>query len=204
LGIATNTYVIFTSDHGTPGRNSPLAGGKGTVWEGGLRVPFIIRGPGIQPGVCSHVRAIGEDLFPTIAALGRVSEPLPKGVEGGSLVSFLTNGGHGMVQRPRDEFVVHFPHYDKDTIGPASAILLGDFKLIRAYGTGAMRLFNVAEDPGERHDLAQEMPDKVKELNQRLTDYLIAVNAQMPKPNPNYDAAKLTETNRGGKRMAKP
>ena len=197
LGIASNTYVIFTTDHGSPGRNPPLAGGKGTVSEGGLRVPCIIRGPGIQPGVCSHVRAIGEDLLPTIAALAQVSEPLPKGVEGGSLVSVLTNSGAGTMQRPREELVVHFPHYDKDPIGPASAILLGDFKLIRVYETGALRLFNIAQDPGERRDLAQEMPEKVKELNQRLTDYLSAMNAQMPKLNPNYDPAKPTETKRG-------
>ncbi len=108
------------------------------------------------------------------------------------------------MQRPREEFVVHFPHYDKDAIGPASAILLGDFKLIRSYETGALRLFNIAKDPGERHDLAQDMPDKVKELNQRLTDYLVAVNAQMPKPNPNYDATKAEEARRGGKRKAQP
>ncbi|MCX7045024.1 MAG: sulfatase [Candidatus Sumerlaeota bacterium] len=197
LGIANNTYVIFTTDHGSPGKNPPLAGGKGTVSEGGLRVPFIIRGPGIQPGACSRVRAIREDLFPTIAALAKISEPLPKGVEGGSLVSVLTNSGAGTVQRPREEFIVHFPHYDKDAIGPASAILLGDFKLIRVYETGALRLFNIAQDPGERHDLAQKMPDKAKELNQRLTDYLSAMNAQMPKLNPNYDPAKPTETKRG-------
>ena len=61
LGISANTYVLFTTDHGTPGRNPPLSGGKGTVSEGGLRVPFIIRGPGIQAGTCSHVRVIGED-----------------------------------------------------------------------------------------------------------------------------------------------
>jgi arylsulfatase A-like enzyme len=204
LGIANNTYVIFTADHGSPGRNPPLSGGKGTVLEGGLRVPFIIRGPGIQAGACSRVRAVGEDLFPTIAALARVSEPLPKSIEGGSLTSVLANAGKGSVHRPREEFVVHFPHYDKDPIGPASAILLGDFKLIRAYETDALRLFNIAKDPGERHDLAQEMPDKAKELNQRLTDYLAAVNAQMPKPNPNYDPTKPTEVRRGGKRKAQP
>jgi arylsulfatase A-like enzyme len=203
LGIANNTYVIFAADHGSPGRNPPLSGGKGTVSEGGLHVPFIIRGPGIQAGACSHVRAIGEDFFPTIAALARASEPLPKGIEGGSLAAVLTNAGIGTVLRARDEFVVHFPHYDKDTIGPASAILLGDFKLIRAYENGILRLFNVAQDPGERHDLVQEMPDKVKVLDQGLTDYMIAVNAQMPKPNPNYDPAKPTETKRGGKRTAK-
>ena len=190
LGIANNTYVIFTTDHGTPGRNPPLAGGKGTVSEGGLRVPLIIRGPGIQAGACSHVRAIGEDLFPTIAALAKVTASMPKGVEGGSLADILTHGGTGTVQRPREEFVVHFPHYDKDAIGPASAILLGNLKLIHVYETGALELFDLAKDPGERHDLAKELPDKAKELDQRLTNYLSAVNAQMPKANPNYDPSK--------------
>ena len=205
LGLSNNTYVIFTTDHGTPGRNPPLAGGKGTVSEGGLRVPFIIRGPGIQAGACSHVRATGVDLLPTLAALAKVSAPLPKGIEGGSLAAVLTNGGKGEVKRPRDELVVHFPHYDKDAIGPASAILLGDFKLIRAYETGGLTLYNIAKDSGERHDLAKELPDKVKEMNQRLTDYLAAVDAQMPKPNPDYDASKPTEVKRGGgKRKEKP
>ena len=73
-------------------------------------------------------------------------------------------------------------HHDKDTIGPASAILLGDYKLIRVYATGARQLFNIAQDPAERRDLAAQMPDKVKELDARLTDYLQAVNAQMPMP----------------------
>ncbi|MCX6865024.1 MAG: sulfatase-like hydrolase/transferase, partial [Verrucomicrobia bacterium] len=155
LGIANSTYVIFTTDHGTPGRNPPLAGGKGTVAEGGLRVPFIVRGPGVQAGACVHVRASGVDLLPTIAALAKVSAPLPKGIEGGSLAAVLTGEGN-TVARPRDEFVVHFPHYDKDAIGPASAIWLGDFKLIRAYETGGLRLFDIAKDPGERHDLAKE------------------------------------------------
>lgn len=202
LGIAKTTYVIFTTDHGTPGKNPPLAGGKGTVSEGGLRVPFIIRGPGIQPGTCSHVRAEGEDIFPTIAALAGATQTLPKGVEGGSLAAVLGNGGKGAVKRPREEFVVHFPHYDKDPAGPASAILLGDFKLVRVYETGAVRLFNIANDPGERRDLATELPDKAKELNLRLTEYLTSVNAQMPATNPNYDPAKPAETRPGGKQKA--
>lgn len=196
LGIADRTYILFTTDHGSPGRNLPLSGGKGTVSEGGLRVPFIIRGPGIRPGSCSHVRAVGEDLFPTIAALSQVKEPLPAGIEGGSLVPILTGGGTGKVQRPREEFVVHFPHYDKDPVGPASAILLGDFKLIRVYETGALQLFNITKDPGERQDLAKEMPDKVKELDQRLTDYLLAVKAQMPTVRSDSESAGTGETGR--------
>jgi arylsulfatase A len=201
LGIATNTYVIFTTDHGTPGRNPPLAGGKGTVSEGGLRVPFIIRGPGIPAGACSLVRVIGQDFFPTIAELAHVTELLPKGVEGGSFASIVANGGKGEVKRPREEFVVHFPHYDKDAQGPASAIYVGDLKLIRVYETGALKLFNIAQDPGERRDLSREMPEKTKELNERLHDYLVAMNAQMPKPNPNYDPSRSSETTRerGGK-----
>ncbi|MCX6873108.1 MAG: sulfatase [Verrucomicrobia bacterium] len=200
LGIANNTYVIFTTDHGTPGKNSPLSGGKGTVSDGGLRVPLIIRGPGIRAGACSHVRTIGEDLFPTIAELAKVTEPLPKGIEGGSFATVLAGGGKGTVNRPREEFVVHFPHYDKDAIGPASTILVGDYKLIRAYETGALRLYDIAKDPGERADLAAKMPDKTKELNQRLTDYLAAVDAQMPKSNPAYDPSKPTQERRGGGR----
>ena len=111
-------------------------------------------------------------------------------------MSVLTHAGNGIVKRPRAEFVVHFPHYDKDAIGPASAILLGDFKLIRVYETGALRLFNIAQDLGERHDLAQEMPDKTQELNQRLSDYLAAVDAQMPVVNSNYDPSKPSDTPR--------
>lgn len=198
LGIADNTYVIFTTDHGSPGRNPPLTGGKGTVSEGGLRVPFIIRGPGIQPGTCSHVRAEDEDIFPTVAALAGITKPLPEGIEGGSLAAVLRDAGKGAVKRPREEFVVHFPHYDKDPAGPASAILLGDFKLVRIYETGALRLYNIAQDPGERRDLSAEMPEKAKDLDARLTAYLDSVDAQMPVPNPNYDPAKPVEARRGG------
>ena len=198
LGIADNTYVIFTTDHGSPGRNPPLAGGKGTVSEGGLRVPFIIRGPGIQPGTCSHVRAEDEDIFPTVAALADITKPLPAGVEGGSLAAVLRDAGKGVVKRPREEFVVHFPHYDKDPSGPASAILLGDFKLIRTYETGAPRLYNIAQDPGERRDLASEMPEKTTALDARLTAYLESVHAQMPVPNPNFDPSKPAGLQRGG------
>ena len=205
LGIADNTYVIFTADHGSPGRTPPLAGGKGTVSEGGLRVPFIIRGPGIPAGTCSHVRAEDEDIFPTVAALAGITKPLPVGVEGGSLAAVLHDAGKGAVNRPRKEFVVHFPHYDKDPSGPASAILLGDFKLVRTYETGALRLYNIAQDPGERHDLASEMSEKTKELNERLTSYLESVHAQMPAPNPNYDPSKPADAPRGGgKRKGQP
>ena len=200
LRIADITYVIFTTDHGTPGRNPPFAGGKGTVSEGGLRVPFIVRGPGIKATVCSRVRAVGEDLFPTVAALAHVSQPLPNGLEGGSLVPVLFHAGEGTVVRQREEFVSHFPHYDKDARGPASALWLGNLKLVRIYETGALALFNLKTDPGERHDLARELPQNVNELDARLTQYLAEVKAQMPKPNPAYDKTAPTPNRAGGGR----
>jgi len=204
LRLLGNTYIIYTADHGTPGRNLPLKGGKGTVWEGGRRVPFIVARPGIQAGACSHVRVSATDLLPTFAALAGIKAPLPNGVEGGSFVSVLRNGGAGAVKRPREEFVIHFPHYDKDAQGPASAILLGDYKLIRTYETGVLKLFDLAQDPGERHDLAGEMPDQARELSQRLTGYLACVHAQMPMPNPNYGATKSAGPQRDGPLKAKP
>lgn len=205
LGLATKTFVVYTTDHGTPGRNSPLTGGKGTVWEGGLRVPFIVTGPGVKAGACSHVRVSATDLFPTFAELASAKETLPRGIEGGSFVDVLKRGGIGEVKRPREEFVVHFPHYDKDAQGPASAIYVGELKLIHVHETGALKLFNVVTDPGERRDLASQQPDKAKELDARLMSHLKSENAQLPKPNPNYDPTKPAEpTRQGGKRKAKP
>jgi hypothetical protein len=190
LGLKGNTYIVYTSDHGAQGKNTPLTGGKGGVWEGGIRVPYIISGPGIKSGSFSHVRASGVDLFPTFAALAGVKEALPKGVEGGSLVPVLMNSGVGTVQRPREEFVVHFPHYDKDTQGPASSILLGNYKLTRLYETGQLKLFDLSTDVVEHNDLAKQMPEKVAELDARMTAYLKEINAQMPTMNTSANTAK--------------
>jgi arylsulfatase A len=202
LGVADHTYIIYTTDHGTPGRNTPLSGGKGTVSGGGLRVPMLIKGPGIKPGTFARLRATGVDLFPTIAELAGVNWSSVGGIEGGSLLPVLQGGGEGKVKRPREEFVVHFPHYDKDPVGPASAIYLGDFKLIRIYETGERRLFDLAKDPGERGDLARQMPEKVAELDRRLSEYLKSVDAQMPTPNsksdPSKPASALPGDRRGG------
>ncbi|NBV24281.1 MAG: sulfatase [Proteobacteria bacterium] len=199
LGLTGSTYILYTTDHGTPGRNAPLTGGKGTVLEGGLRVPFLVSGPGVKPGACSHVRVTAMDLLPTFAELAGVKEPLPPRIEGGSFSAVLKNNGVGTVARPREEFVVHFPHYDKDALGPASAILLGDFKLIRVYETGERRLFNLAQDSAERDDLAKQLPAKVAELDQRLTAYLTAVGAQMPDINPAVPIGQRPPDKKGGK-----
>jgi len=203
LGIADRTYFIYTADHGAQGRNAngPLTNGKGTVWEGGIRVPLIVRGPGIKAGACTHVRASTVDLFPTITALARVKESLPNNLEGGNLAAVLGSAPGAVVKRAREEFVVHFPHYDKDEQGPASAILLGNDKLIRPYETGVEMLFDLSRDIGEQHDLAKDQARETAELDRRLTEYLKAVGAQMPSPNPKFDPAhpQPFQERRGGK-----
>jgi arylsulfatase A-like enzyme len=181
LGIAGSTYVLFSADHGRAGTNAnePLHQGKGSVWEGGIRVPLFVRGPGIQAGMHTHVRASQVDLLPTIATLAHLPGPLPAGLEGGDLWPVLSSAAES-VTRSRDDFVVHFPHYDKDPLGPASAILAGDYKLIRFYEDGSLHLFDLVTDLEEAHDLAASDPDRVKVLDAQLTEYLTTIGAQMP------------------------
>jgi arylsulfatase A-like enzyme len=141
------------------------------------------------------------DLFPTIAALARVKALLPPGLEGGSLGPLLGSVPGATVKRVREEFVVHFPHYDKDEQGPASALLLGNDKLIRPYETSGVMLFDLSNDLGEQHDLAQDRTKETADLDRRLGEYLKAVDAQMPTPNPKFDPANPQpfQPRRGGK-----
>lgn len=192
LNIADNTYVFYSADHGTPGRTSnvPLTLGKGSVWEGGLRVPLLVRGPGIKANTFAYDRTMGIDLFPTIAALSQGNRSLPEDVEGGSLVPILVNEGEGEVKRPREELVFHFPHYDMDPAGPASAIMLGKYKLTKFYESNKLHLFDLSKDMEEKNDLSESKPEVVAKLHDRLNEYLASVDAQMPQTNPNYDPSQ--------------
>ncbi|MCE9520302.1 MAG: sulfatase-like hydrolase/transferase [Verrucomicrobia bacterium] len=191
VGVMNNTYIIYTADHGAQGRNANgvLTNGKGTVWEGGLRVPLLVAGPGVKVGAFSHQRASTVDLLPTVAELaGIAASSLPKEIEGTSLTGVLQQGDAAPIKRAREELVIHFPHYDKDDLGPATAILLRDYKMIHFYEEDPRRrLFDVIKDLGEEHDLAAAKPDIVATLEKRLTDYLKLVNAEIPTSNPNYD-----------------
>ncbi len=190
LGATSSTYIIYTADHGAQGRNANgmLTNGKGTVWEGGLRVPLLVSGPGIKADTFSHLRASTVDLLPTVADLaGLKSDALPRGIEGTSLAGVLKQGDSAAPRRAREEFVVHFPHYDKDDAGPASAILLKNYKMIRFFENDQRHLFDLSSDISERRDLAQARPDVVTAMDQRLTEYLSLVKAGLPTPNPNYD-----------------
>jgi len=191
LNLLGSTYIIYTADHGAQGRNAngSMTNGKGTVWEGGLRVPLLIAGPGIHAGAYSHVRASTVDLFPTVLDLANLKHamPIPNG-EGSSLAAVLRTGDNAPLPRARPEWIVHFPHYDQDDLGPASAIYLSQYKMIHFYEEGATRrLFDLNSDPEEQRNLASQRPDIVQSLDRRLDAYLAATQAALPTPNPNYD-----------------
>ena len=209
LGLAGTTYVISMSDNGSGGggRRGGLSGGKGSVWEGGIRVPFIVRGPGVAANSWCHVPIVGYDLLPTFCELAKVpSSSLPKDVEGGSIAPLLAHGGRGEVRRPREELVFHFPHYQTGNT-PHSAIRVGDLKLLKFYEDDSVKLFDLAKDPGERDDLVPGRPADATRLRERLDRYLADVHAQLPTVNSRYEAnapaAQPPGRGGGGKRGAK-
>ncbi len=182
LGVDGNTYTVYTSDHGGQDNwsNAPLAENKGTVWEGGIRVPLIWDGPTIPAGMETAKRATTVDIFRTFATLSGLTTPLPDALEGGDLTQLLEGDGNALIQRPYEPLVIHFPHYDHDPLGPASAILLGDYKFVRFYQGNLLKLFDLSKDMSEKNDLSTTMPDKMAALDAAMQAYLLAVNAQMP------------------------
>lgn len=213
LGLHDNTYVIYMSDNGSGGGggggkggrrgHAGLAGGKGGVWEGGIRCPFIIRGPGIPANSWCHTRIVGYDLYPTFCEWAGVpASKLPRDLEGGS-ISGLLDDGQGNVKRQRDEMVFHFPHYQGGD-GPHSALYLGNLKLMKFYEDGRLALFDLGADISERNDLSRQMPEKVKELDGLLITYLAEVDAQMATPNPDYDPAAPPVQRKRADRKGKP
>jgi arylsulfatase A len=213
LGLQDNTYVIYMSDNGAGGGGgggqgggrgrAGLAGGKGGVWEGGIRCPFIIRGPGIPSNSWCHTRIVGYDLLPTFCEWAGVpASKLPGELEGGS-ISGLLDDGQGTVKRQREEMVFHFPHYQGGD-GPHSALFLGDLKLMKFYEDGRLALFDLGADISERNDLSRQMPEKVKELDGLLVAYVAEVDAQMATPNPDYDSAAPPVHRKRADRKGKP
>ena len=199
LGLAGETYVIYMSDNGAGGGRGALAGGKGDLYEGGIRVPLIIRGPGVKANSWCHVRTVGYDMLPTFCEWAGISaSALPKGIEGGSIAALLANAGAGSIKRPREELVFHFPHYQGDA--PHSAIFMGNLKLIRFYEDNKTVLFDLSRDIGEKNDLSKQMPAEAARLGKKLQDYLVAVHAQMPTPNPQYDPKRAVTQPKKGKK----
>lgn len=185
LGIADRTIVLFTSDNGGllgPTSNAPLRAGKGYPYEGGIRVPLIVRWPGVvEPGTTCDVPVTSVDYFPTLCAAAGAKLPPGRAIDGTDLQPLLTGeGGLG-----REAIYWHFPHY-RGRIVPYSIVRAGPWKLIKRYEGKRFELFNLAEDIGEKNDLSRDAPRKVEELDALLSAWLEAVGGQMPKPNPDY------------------
>lgn len=200
LGLAENTFVIFMSDNGGNSRGG-INGGKGNLYEGGIRVPLIIRGPGVAKDSWSHTPVIGYDLYPTFLEWAGVSNPpatVTDTIEGGSIAGLLNNKTQE-VQRQRDGLVFHFPHY-QTKVGPHSAIRLGDYKLIKFYETNEVELYNLKNDLTEKTNLAKKLPDQTHDLEERLDKALSELGAELPTANKQYDPSKPTEISSGPKK----
>ena len=191
LNLSERTVLIFTSDNGglhvlesaeSPAtHNSPYRAGKGFIYEGGLRVPLIVRWPGrVAPGSLSRVPVISTDWVPTWLEIAGV--PAKDSFDGVSLVPLLTGGGIA----DRDLYW-HFPHYSNQGGRPAGAIRSGDWKLIEHHEDGRTELFNLARDPGESTDALAEEPDRAAGLRGQLAAWRQAVEAQENAPNPRFD-----------------
>ena len=172
LGIADRTLIIFTSDNGglstaegSPTSNAPLRAGKGWLYEGGVRVPLIVKGPRVShPGRIVETPAITMDLAATMLDLAGLPKTARKPVDGVSLLPLLTNQGHVDC----DAMFWHYPHYGNQGGSPSGAIRLGDWKLIEFYEDNRLELYNLKQDPGELHDLAESEPQRAEDLRRRL------------------------------------
>jgi arylsulfatase A len=210
MGIDDNTIVIFFADNGgmagmnvgNPERtvpegqldrafsssNLPLRGAKGWLYEGGIRVPCIVKWPGQgKQGTVSDEPIISTDFYPSIldmAGLPLVEEQHQDGVSIAPLVN-----GRGAFDR--DAIYWHFPHYSNHGMQPpGGAIRSGDYKLLEYFENYTVQLFNLKDDIGEQHDLSKTMPEKVAELRGKLHAWRESVDAQMPDLNPDYDGSR--------------
>ena len=195
LAIADRTVVFFASDNGglvlplSPwGRvttNWPLRSGKGSAYEGGVRVPFIVRWPGATaPGAVDGTPVISADILPTILDITGVRRRRP--VDGLSLVALLR--GEGTLDR--DALFWHYPHYHPGGASPYGAVRAGRYKLIEYYEDMRVELYDLDRDVGESVNLADMLPVQTARLRRRLHDWRAEVGAQMPLENPDHDPAR--------------
>jgi len=193
LGLAANTIVVFTSDngglhvpegsHARITHNTPFRAGKGFLYEGGLRVPLIVRWPdGVPGGRTIRTPVVNTGWLPTLLELA--GQPVPAGLDGGSFARVL--GGGEAQQTGR--FFWHFPHYTNQGSRPAGAVRDGPWKLVEHYEDGRAELFDLDADPAETRDLSAQQPERVVQMRQALADWRKAVGAQANSPNPGFQA----------------
>ena len=196
LGIADRTVILFTSDNGgvinvqtytpdplPPTSNVPLRSGKATLYEGGIRVPLIVRGPGVRAGAVCDVPAFSGDLLPTILDKAGLKPDPKAAIDGVSLAPVLQRAG----KLQREAIYWHFPHYTHVSgPGAASAVRAGDYKLLEFIDEGTVELYNLKDDIGERNNLAPSMPKKARELRSMLRRWKESIGAQTMAPNPGH------------------
>ncbi len=188
LGVADNTVVALTSDNGgyvnrydglQVTDNSPLRSGKGSLYEGGVRVPAIIRWPGVTPpGSVNHTPVSSVDYYRTILSIAGLpgDRTHNRFVDGINLAPLLRDPSF---EPDREALFFHYPHYYATT-SPVSAVRVGDWKLMRYYEDSRVELYDLANDPGESRDLASKRPDLAAALLARLKAWWARVNAQHP------------------------
>jgi arylsulfatase A len=185
LGIRDSTYVIYTADNGYESKRDfkrtvtergyykahPQRSHKYTVSEGGIRVPFIVRGPGVPAGVHSEAQVVGTDIYPTILDLVGKADQIPEQVEGVSLLEHLESGGRTKLKLLRPDPYLVFKH-SKPMPPHDATIIQGDLKWIRSLSSDVGHLFNLRDDIGESRDLSAELPDKARAMDKALMEYL--------------------------------
>lgn len=193
--------VAFSSDNGGSlshaNNNDPWRDGKQSHYDGGLRVPFIVRWPGVtRPGATCGVPAIHVDLFPTLLEISGAVAPKDQPLDGESLVKLFRDPASGL---DRDAIYQHFPGYlgsGRDTwrTTPVTVMRQGEWKLMEFLEDRRLELYNLKDDIGEKNNLAAENPAKAKELHERMLAWRKVIHAPMPTPNDPKAAPK-----RGGK-----
>jgi arylsulfatase A-like enzyme len=190
-GLADRTIVIFGSDNGgflgndeqSVTDNAPLRSGKGSLYEGGVRVPLLIHWPGVTPaGATCSEPVVSQDLFYTILTMAGLSVAQESPPDGLDLSPLLEDTAAHL---DRDALYFHYPHY-YSTTSPVSALRARDWKLLHYYEDQHVELYNLRDDLGEQANLAAQRADKARELQQRLHDWLDSVDAQKPLSNPDF------------------
>ncbi len=194
LDLAARTVVVFVSDNGglstlggtsrwMPTANPPLRAGKGWLYEGGVRVPLIIRWPGVvEGGRAVDEPATSMDLYPTLLDAAGLPLRPEQHQDGLSLAPLLR--GHAALDR--DRLFFHFPHYHGSGSRPSAAVRVGDYKFVEWFEDGRIELYDLQADIGESQDLARQMPELAAELHAILREWRRRVGAPMPTPNPDW------------------
>ncbi|MCA9269867.1 MAG: sulfatase-like hydrolase/transferase, partial [Planctomycetales bacterium] len=189
LGLTDDTIVVFTSDNGglstsegSPTSNLPLRGGKGWLYEGGIREPFVIRAPGVtKAGSTCGTPVVSTDFYPTI--LDVLGKPLrsEQHLDGVSLKPLLAGGE----KLDREAIYWHYPHYANQGSFPGGAVRMGDWKLIERFEDGQTHLYNLADDISEKNDLAKQQPERAAAMRDKLHAWYKQVGAKFLSAKPN-------------------